>query len=89
MSEDEVAELLGLGEATRKKWLRGGHFPGAIQSADGVWTFDRETVLEVQKEIAERKERNRTGNFTPFNTRVSVDPPLLIPDVDAGEPPLL
>lgn len=76
MSENEVAELLGLSEATRKNWLRGGHFPGATKSPDGIWTFDREAVLEVQKDIAATKERNRAGDFRPIKNH-------------GGEPPLL
>lgn len=77
LTSSEAAKILGLSSTnTVKNWLKGGHFPGAYQTPGGQWRFLRAEVEAVKRDMEDRREKNRRGD-------------LMIPDVDAGEPPLL
>jgi hypothetical protein len=76
---NRAKEMLGItDERTVKNWLEGGSFPGAIQTEDGSWLFDRAQVEAVRTSIEITQERNARGDITP-----------LYLDDDDEEPPAL
>lgn len=74
-SAAQAAELLGITSVvTVRRWLEGGHFPGAYKTPEGFWVFPESAVREARRRIQDGRARDILA-------------PLI--DEDCGEPPLL
>ena len=76
LTSGQAAALLGVSSAnTVKNWLKGGHFPGAFQTAGGHWRFLRDEVEAVRSRMEALREKNRRGDLTPPDASDESPPP--------------
>lgn len=74
----EVTALLGVSSInTVKNWLKGGHFPGAVQTPGGHWRFPRDEVEAVAARMQTLERQNAEGDLSPPDSSESPEPPLL------------
>lgn len=66
LTSAEAAALLGVSSPnTVKKWLEGGHFPGAYKTPGKHWRLPRKEVLAVKARLAELQAKNQAGDVSP------------------------
>ena len=78
LTSKSAANLLGLSSAnTIKNWLKGGHFPGALQTLGGHWRFPLHEVQEAKRAMELLRERNLRRDLALPETEADFAPPLL------------